>query len=282
LNVVPGRGNEIGDHMTSHEIPSVVSFTGSSAVGRKVARNAAEQLHLPQLELGGNNAHIVTDQADLELAVDAAMLGTFINQGQSCLSINRHLVHESLYDEYADRLAERAADLVIGDPRDPEVTIGPIINDEQFTKITDFIEQTVEAGATIETGGQYENPYVEPTVLTDVTNEMPASCNEHFGPIAPIIPFETDEEAIQLANATDYGLAASVHSEDLGHARDIADQIDVGMVHINDQPANDEPHMPFGGTKQSGLGRFNDRWVLDEYTEPKWISVQREDRQYPL
>ncbi len=281
LNVVPGYGNEIGDHFSGHPTPSVMSFTGSSEVGRRVGQRAVGQFTEPALELGGNNAHVVLSDADLERAVDAGAFGSFTHQGQECISINRHLVHESLYDEYVAALAERAEDLPIGDPREEGVLVGPVVNESQRDKIVGLIEETVEAGATVEAGGDHDDLFVEPTVLSGVTNDMPIAANEHFGPVAPVIPFETDEEAVRLANDTEYGLSGSVHSADVSRARDVADAMETGMVHINDQPLNDEPHVAFGGVGASGMGRYNDEWILDTLTTLKWISVQREPREYP-
>ncbi|WP_049987520.1 aldehyde dehydrogenase family protein [Halobellus rufus] len=280
LNVVTGRGSVAGDRTASHPDCDVVAFTGSTAAGRSVGESAIEHFAFPALELGGNNPHVVLEDADLDQAVAAGTFGSFWNQGQVCISINRHLVHESIYDEYAERLAERASELKIGDPTDDDVVIGPIINEDQRDEMMEYIEQTVEAGGTVLTGGEADGLFVEPTVITDVTNDMAAACNEHFGPVAPIIPFGDDEEAIALANDTEYGLAGSVHSADRGHARDVADQIDVGMMHVNDQPVNVEPHVPFGGVKESGLGRYNGKWIIDEFTETTWTSVQREPREY--
>ncbi|MDJ1434371.1 aldehyde dehydrogenase family protein [Halostagnicola sp. A-GB9-2] len=280
INVVPGHGTVAGDRTASHPDSDVVAFTGSTGAGRLVGENAVNHFALPALELGGNNPHVVLEDADLDAAVDAGTFGSFWHQGQVCISINRHLVHESLYDEYAERLANRAAELPIGDPTDEDTVIGPIINEEQRDEIVEYIEQTIDEGATLEAGGDYDDLFVEPTVLTGVENDMAAACNEHFGPVAPIIPFSTDEEAIEIANATEYGLAGSVHSADRGRARDVGDQIEVGMMHVNDQPVNAEPHTPFGGKKDSGMGRYNGDWIIDEFTEVKWTSVQRESRDY--
>ncbi|WP_440007868.1 aldehyde dehydrogenase family protein [Halomicrococcus sp. SG-WS-1] len=282
LNVVPGSGSDIGDRMASHPELDVMAFTGSTDVGKRVASQAAENLALPAMELGGNNPHVVTEDADLDAAVDSAVFGSFLHQGQVCISINRHLVHEDVYDEYVERLTERAESLPVGDPTDRDNVIGPIINEDQRDQMLDYVETTVESGATLETGGEADGLFVEPTVLSDATNDMAAACNEHFGPIAPVVPFSDDEEAVELANDTEYGLAASVHAGDLGRAHDLADAIDAGMVHINDQPINDEPHVPFGGVKSSGMGRYNGDAILDELTQEKWISVQREKRQYPF
>ncbi|MDJ1431706.1 aldehyde dehydrogenase family protein [Halostagnicola sp. A-GB9-2] len=280
LNVVTGYGDDIGDHFSGHEVPDVISFTGSTEIGRRVATNAVENFHFPALELGGNNAHIVTDDADLELAIEAGAFGSFTHQGQVCISINRHLVHEDVYDDYVAGLAEAADHVPVGDPLEEGSIVGPIINESQFEEMTAYLEETVDSGAVVEAGGDYDFPYVEPTVLSNVTNEMAAACNEHFGPIAPVIPFSSDEEAIELANDTEMGLSGSVHSKDITRARDIAAQMETGMVHINDQPINDDPQAPFGGVKSSGMGRYNDQWIADEFTTTRWISVQHEPREY--
>jgi len=281
LNVVTGYGQDAGAPLSEHPDADVVSFTGSTAVGKEVAKSAVDSLAFPALELGGNNAHVVLESADLDRAVDAGFFGSFMHQGQICISINRHLVHESRYGEYVARIADRAGDLVVGDPMDPETDIGPVINESQRDKIVSFVEESVDRGATVETGGGHEDLFVEPTVLSGVDPEMPAACNEHFGPVVPVIPFGTTDEAVAIANDTDMGLSGSVHGERAA-ARDVAKRIDTGMIHVNDQPINDEPHVPFGGTKHSGLGRYNGEEILEEFTEQKWISVQHEPREYPL
>ncbi len=191
------------------------------------------------------------------------------------------MVHESLYDEYVAGLADRAEQLPIGDPREEGTLVGPVINESQRDKIVGFLEESVANGATVEAGGGHDGLFIEPTVLSGVTGDMPVACNEHFGPVAPVIPFETDEEAIEIVNDTEYGLSGSVHSTDVARARDVADAMETGMVHINDQPLNDEPHVAFGGVGASGLGRYNDEWIMDTLTTLKWISIQREPRKYP-
>ncbi|SDX64583.1 aldehyde dehydrogenase family protein [Halobellus clavatus] len=282
LNVVTGHGSEIGDRVASHPELSAVAFTGSTSVGQRVARNAAEALAFPAMELGGNNPHVVLDDADVDRAVDAGIFGSFMHQGQICISINRHLVHESIYDEYVSRLTDRAAELPVGDPLDAETVVGPIINAAERDSMLSYVEQSLEAGATLELGGDADGLFVEPTVLSGMSNEMAAACNEHFGPVAPVVPFGSDDEAVELANDTEYGLAASVHAGRVQRARDVADRIDAGMVHINDQPINNEPHVPFGGMKASGMGRYNGEWIIDELTETKWTSIQHQPRDYPF
>jgi len=289
LNVVTGWGSEIGDRVASHPESDVVSFTGSTEVGQHVAGLAGQNLAFPAMELGGNNAFVVTDDADLDNAIDAATFGSFIHQGQVCISINRHIVHEDVYDEYVERLTERAQALTTGSAHGADTDVGPIINESQRDQMLRYVEETVEAGATLETGGETveldsvkDSLVVEPTVLSDVTNDMSASCNEHFGPIAPVIPFSDVEEAIELANGTEYGLSGAVHAGDLETAKYIADGMETGNVHIWDQPINDEAHVPFSGIGASGLGEYNSDAFLDEITKTKWISIQHEPRDFPI
>ncbi|NIC00624.1 aldehyde dehydrogenase family protein [Halobacterium sp. R2-5] len=289
LNVVTGRGSEIGDRVASHPESDVVSFTGSTSVGQHVAGLAGENLAVPAMELGGNNAFVVTEDADLDRAVDAATFGSFVHQGQVCISINRHVVHEDVYDEYVEKLTERAEELAVGSAHEGGTVVGPIIDESQRDEMLEYVEETVEAGATLETGGETadidgvdDSLVVEPTVLSDVTNDMAAACNEHFGPIAPVIPFSDVDEAVEIANDTEYGLSGAVHSGDLSVAREIADRMETGNVHINDQPINDEAHVPFSGIGASGVGEYNSDAFLREITETKWISVQHEPREYPF
>ncbi|GCF15175.1 aldehyde dehydrogenase [Haloarcula mannanilytica] len=289
LNVVTGRGSEIGDRVASHPESDVVSFTGSTAVGQHVAGLAGENLAVPAMELGGNNPFVVTSDADVDRAVDAATFGSFVHQGQVCISINRHIVHEDIYDEYVQKLTERAGSLTIGSAHDPQTEVGPIIDESQRDEMLDYVHQTIDAGATLETGGETaaidgveDSLVVKPTVLSGVTNDMAAAANEHFGPIAPVIPFTDVDEAVEIANDTEYGLSGAVHAGDLSVAKDIAARMETGNVHINDQPINDEAHVPFSGIGASGVGEYNSDAFLREITETKWISVQHEPRDYPL
>ncbi len=289
LNVVTGRGSEIGDRVAGHPESDVVAFTGSTPVGRQVAATAGENLAIAAMELGGNNAHIVTADADVEQAVDAAVFGSFVHQGQVCISINRHLVHEDVYDEYVEALTERAESLPVGSAHDPDTVVGPIIDESQRDEMLEYVDETLEQGATLETGGETvpvegveDSLVVAPTVISDTTNDMAAACNEHFGPIAPVIPFSDIDEAVALHNAVDYGLSGSVHAGDVGTGKQIADRLETGMVHVNDQPINDEAHVPFSGTGASGMGGYNAMEILREVTETKWISLQHEPREYPI
>ncbi|MFC7239124.1 aldehyde dehydrogenase family protein [Saliphagus sp. GCM10025317] len=300
LNVVTGSGSEIGDPVVAHPESDVVAFTGSTPVGRGVATTGGENLSVIALELGGNNGHIVTADADLKAAVDSAVFGTFVHQGQVCISINRHIVHEDVYDEYVDRLTDRAESLPVGSAHDSDTVVGPVIDESQRDEMLGYVDETVEAGATLETGGEtvpmdsgdggpdereYETSdslLVAPTVLSGVTNDMAAACNEHFGPIAPVISVSSVDEAIEVHNDTEYGLSGSVHAGDVGTGMQIAERMETGMVHVNDQPVNDEAHVPFSGTKASGVGGYNSTDIMDEMTEKKWISLQHDRREYPF
>ncbi|SFS06884.1 aldehyde dehydrogenase (NAD+) [Halomicrobium zhouii] len=289
VNVVTGRGSDIGDAVAGHPESDVVTFTGSTPVGRGVGATAGENLSTVSLELGGNNGHIVTADADLDAAIDSAVFGSFVHQGQVCISINRHIVHEDVYDEYVERLTERAESLPVGSAHDEETVVAPIISESQRDQMLEYVDESVEEGATVETGGETvpmdgvdDSLLVAPTVLSGMTNEMSAACHEHFGPIAPVIPFSDVDEAVEIHNDTQYGLSGSVHAGDVGTGMQIAERLDTGMVHVGDQPINDEAHVPFSGTKASGVGAFNTTAILDEVTEEKWISLQHERRDYPF
>ena len=280
LNVIVGRGSEIGDDIVTHPAPRLISFTGSTEVGRHIGELAGRGLKKTALELGGNNAFIVLDDANLDQAVDSALFGKFYHQGQICMAVNRIFVHKDIYDEFSERFIKQAEKLKYGNPAEEDTNVGPLINREQVDRILKDIEGSVAQGAKIRLGGQAQGNVLQPTVLTGVTNKMPLAENEIFGPVAILIPFENDEEAIQMANAYPYGLSGSVHSSNLERGTLVAHKIHTGMIHVNDQSVNDEPHMPFGGEKDSGLGRFNGEWVLEEFTTLKWLSVQHTRRNY--
>ena len=241
------------------------------------------------MELGGNSAHVVTADADLDHALDAAAFGSFVHEGQVCISINRHVVHENIYGEYVASLVGRAESLPTGGVPDAETIVGPIIDESQRGELLGYVGETVEAGATLETGGRTvevngvdDSLVVAPTVLSGVTDDMPAAANEHFGPIAPVIPFSDVDEAVEIANDTEYGLSGAVHLGDLATAKEIDDRMETGNVHINDQPINDEAHVPFSGVGASGVGHYNSDAFLSEITETKWASIQHEPREYPF
>jgi aldehyde dehydrogenase (NAD+) len=282
LNCVVGKSSEIGDHFVANETSKLISFTGSTPVGKGIGRIAGEGLKKLALELGGNNAFIILDDADVDRAVDSAIFGRFMHQGQICMSTNRILIHESLYDEFRDKFVQRAKALPYGNPADKRTIIGPLIDSKAVKHALDLVERSVQAGAKLETGGTAEGNVVLPTVLSDVTKEMAIFQEEIFGPAVGLVRFKDDEEALELANGTEFGLSGALHTRDLQRGIQFAKRIETGMIHINDQSVNDEMNTPFGGEKNSGVGRFGGDFILDEMTTVQWISVQVEPRKYPF
>ncbi|GAB1509744.1 benzaldehyde dehydrogenase [Actinophytocola sp. KF-1] len=282
LNVVITEIPAIGDAFVEHPVPRVISFTGSAAVGRHVAEVAVRNFKKPLLELGGNSALIVLADADLDLAVDAAVFSRFTHQGQVCMSANRVLVHRDVFDEFAERYVAKAASLPVGDPRDPETVIGPLINQRQADRLAEQVEQGIAEGARPLLRGEVNGTLFHPTVLTDVTPDMSVMQEEMFGPVACLIPFDTDDEAVAIANDTRFGLSGAIHTRDLDKGVEMAKRVHTGMIHVNDTTIHDEPIVPFGGEKESGLGRMNGDCSLAEFTTLKWISVHRGRRQFPF
>lgn len=280
LNVIVGRGSEIGDAIVEHPVPRLISFTGSTEVGRHIGELAGKHLKKTTLELGGNNVFVVLDDADLDRAVESAVYSKFYHQGQICMSTNRILVASSIHDEFVEKYVARVKELQYGDPSHDRTQVGPLINQSQVERILEDLEKTKAAGATVRVGGEAKDNVIAPTVVTGVTNDMPLAKNEIFGPVAVIIPFDTDEEALEIANSLPYGLSGAVHGSSIERATAFALEVETGMIHINDQSVNDEPHMPFGGEKDSGLGRFNGEWVLEEFSTVQWLSVMHDRRQY--
>lgn len=278
LSVVAGRGSEIGDKLVSHPLSSLISFTGSTEVGRNIGRVAGGMLKEVSLELGGNNVMVVLDDADVESAARAAAFGAFFHQGQVCMALNRIIVADAVYSRFAEAFVSSAKQLKTGNPAEPDTFIGPIINGTQVENIERLVKGTKDAGARILLEGATEGNLVSPWIFGDAANDMPAAANEIFGPVCCLIRSKSEAEAISIANNTEYGLSGSVFSSDLYHGMQVARQIDSGMVHVNDQSINDEPHVMFGGEKSSGIGRFNAQWVVDKFTTEKWISVQTKSR----
>jgi aldehyde dehydrogenase (NAD+) len=278
FNAIAGKGSEIGDSMVNHPVPRIISFTGSTAVGKRIGEVAGGQIKDVSLELGGNNVMIVLADADIGRAAKAAAFGSNFNAGQVCMALNRILVMDSVHDRFVEAFVEETKKLKAGDPRDPQVFIGPIINKGQVKNIEGFIQGSIKAGAKPVLEGKTEGSLVHPWIFTGVSNNMPTSCNEVFGPVCSVIKVKSEAEAIAIANDTEYGLSGSIFTEDRFHGMVLAREIDTGMVHINDQSINDESQVMFGGVKASGIGRFNAQWVVDKFTTDHWISVQREHR----
>jgi acyl-CoA reductase-like NAD-dependent aldehyde dehydrogenase len=271
FNVVIGKSSEIGDAFVTHPIPKLISFTGSTPVGKGIGKLAGENLKKVALELGGNNVFIVLEDADIDLAVAAAAMGKFMHQ-----------VHEKVYEEFCSKFVAHTKGLKVGDPRDEATDIGPLIDDKQVQRIQKDIADSVAQGAKIEFGGQADGAILYPTVLTNVRNDMPIAHNEIFGPVAPLISFKDEQEMLKLANELDFGLSGALHTRNVDRGVQLARQVETGMIHVNDQSVNDEPNAPFGGEHESGLGRFGGEWVMDEMTRVQWVTVQHEPRQYPI
>jgi len=283
LHVLPG-GAEVGEAIVTEPAVRVVSFTGSTAAGRRVGQLAAEHLKRVHLELGGNSALIVLDDADLDRAVSAGAWGSFLHQGQICMTTGRHLVHESVYDEYVGTLAAHADKLPVGDPSAGEVALGPMIDERARDKVHGLVSASLSAGARLAAGGRYEGLFYRPTVLGDVTPSMPAYKEEVFGPVAPVVRFGSLDEAVRLAADTPYGLSLGILTRDVMKGLALAERIPTGIVHINDQTVNDEATVPFGGTGASGTGaRFGGPAAnIAAFTETRWVTVRGEIPHYPL
>lgn len=282
LNVILTDIQEIGDEMLTNRHSSLISFTGSTAVGRHIGEIAGRNLKRVALELGGNSPLVVLSDADVDQAVNAAIFGKFIHQGQICMIINRLIVHQDVYDEFVQKFVERAKEVPYGDPKNPNTIIGPIINEKQLQKALNVIEEAKKEGIKLALEGKREGNVLTPYVFVDVDNSSKLAQTEVFAPIATIIKAQTDEEAIELANDTEYGLSSAIFTSNLAKGEKLALQIDSGMTHINDQTVNDSPNIPFGGNKASGLGRFGNPWIVEEFTVTKWVSIQQEDRKFPF
>jgi aldehyde dehydrogenase (NAD+) len=284
LNVVIGPSSEIGDQFSTHPIPRLISFTGSTRVGRHIGALAmqAPQLKRVALELGGNAPLVVLDDADLEHAVRSAVVGRFLHQGQICMSANRIILHTKIHDEFVDRFTAHVKTLKYGDPNDPSVSIGPIINKKQLDGHITRIEGARRSGARQLLGGHVERQVLPPHIFADVTNDMPIARDEIFGPIAPIIRVRDEEEALTVANQTEYGLSSAVFTRDRERGVRFALRVEAGMTHINDHSVDDTPTGPFGGEKNSGLGRFGGEWILREFTRDHWVTVRHSNGPYPF
>ncbi|MET8677234.1 aldehyde dehydrogenase family protein [Streptomyces sp. NPDC004647] len=282
LNVVITDIAEIGDALIEHPVPKVISFTGSDTVGRHVATVCAANFKHAVLELGGNSAVIVLEDADIDYAVDAAVFSRFVHQGQVCMAANRVLVDRRVEQEFTEKFVAKIKTLKVGDPADPQTHIGPLINSSQADAVSKVVEQTIEAGATALLRGTTEGNLVAPTVLTGLAADSPVLREEIFGPVVLVVPFDGEDEAVRLANDTPYGLSGAVHTGDIERGVRIAQRIETGMIHINDGTVHDEPIVAFGGEKRSGLGRLNGDSMVEAFTTQKWISIQHGRSGFPF
>jgi len=271
----------MGDELIENPLVKGVSFTGSTQVGRSIAAKCGAYLKKCCVELGGKDSLIVRADADMERATQAANFGSFMHQGQICMSVEKVLVQRSIFNEFLEKFVARAARLKVGNTADPENVIGPLINDRQVDRVKSQLEDAIAKGAKVELGGKIEGRFVYPTILTGVTPAMLVYQDETFGPVVPVIPFETDEEAISIANDTEYGLSSGIITADEEKALQMARQLETGMCHVNCSSVNDEPNVPFGGTKASGLGRHGGRWSMETFTDTRWITLERGGRHFP-
>jgi aldehyde dehydrogenase (NAD+) len=284
LNVVtngPGKSGEIGDEFITDRRVRRITFTGSTEVGRELAEKAGRYLKKVTLELGGNDPLIVLKDAEIDYAVNAAAFGRFIHQGQVCMNSKRMIVEKPVASEFIDKFAKKASGLKVGDPRNPDTVIGPLINRTQLNKLKAQVEKAVKDGAKLVCGGRHEGLCYYPTVLANVTENMEIFHQETFGPVASVITVEDAEEAVRVANNSQYGLSSGIMTRDLQKGMEIAERLENGCVHINDSSVHDEAHAPLGGMKDSGWGK-NGMEVLEEFTEVRWVTLQRTQRHFPF
>jgi acyl-CoA reductase-like NAD-dependent aldehyde dehydrogenase len=276
LNIVthaPGEAWPIGNELVENPAVRRINFTGSTATGRKLAEAAGRNLKRVVLELGGYNPLIVLRDADLDYAVDAAAFGAFLHQGQICMSARRIVVERPIANDFVQRLADKTSGLKAGDPKEPDTIIGPLINESAVQTVRERVEDAVSKGAKVIAGGDGEGSVYRATLLADVPEDSDFAKFETFGPVAAIEIVDGEDEAVERANATSYGLASGIITSDADKGLALARRIQAGIVHVNDQPVGDEPQMPFGGVKDSGWGRFGGTAAIDEFTELHWVTV---------
>ncbi len=282
LNVITGSGRTLGDLLIADKRCSYVAITGSTVTGRHVAEQAAKHFKHYYLELGGKNPLIILKDADMEYAVKTTIMSGLMHQGEICMSADRIIVEEPFVDEFAKQLAGFVSHLPTGDPKDPQTFIGPVIHDRQVQDIDAHVKDAIEKGAELLTGGTYEGRVYAPTVLKNITPDMKIYYEETFGPVISIIPVKNVEEALKIANDTQYGLSSGVVTNDYEKAMFLANGIEAGMIHINGGTVDADSVAPFGGVKESGMGREGGRYSWEEFTEVHWITMDIKKQQYPF
>ena len=283
FHVLPGA-IEPASALVEHPAVRVISFTGSTRAGRAVGELGAKHLKRVHLELGGNNAMLVLDDVDVPQAVSAGAWGSFLHQGQVCMTTGRHLVHESIYDEYVERLSATANGIPVGNGATTDAPLGPVIDVGQRDRIHRLVMGSVDAGAKLTAGGTYDGLFYRPTVLADSTPEQPAFAEEVFGPVAPVMKFSSLDEAVDIVNKSEYGLSLAILTKDALRGLALSDRMHSGIVHINDQTVDDEPVIPFGGVGASGTGsRFGGADAnIEAFTETQWVTMQSDIERYPF
>jgi acyl-CoA reductase-like NAD-dependent aldehyde dehydrogenase len=285
LNVVthaPGEAGPIGDELVESPHVRRLNFTGSTETGRKLAEAAGRNLKRIVLELGGYNPLIILADADLDYAVNASAFGAFLHQGQICMSARRIIVERPIAEGFIDRLSAKTAGLKAGDPREHDTIIGPLISEGALETVRGRVADALAKGARVLAGGEASGPCFQATLLTDVPEDSEFARLETFGPVAAVEIVEDADEAVTRANATSYGLASGIITSDGDKGLQLAQRIQAGIVHVNDQPVGDEPQMPFGGVKDSGWGRFGGTAAIDEFTELHWVTVQSGSHPFPF
>jgi acyl-CoA reductase-like NAD-dependent aldehyde dehydrogenase len=279
----PADADQVVEAIIAHPAVRRVNFTGSTPVGRIIAEKAARHLTPALLELGGKAPFVVLDDADIDGAVNAAIFGSFLFQGQICMSTERFVVDEKIADEFVSKFAARAKTLVAGDPlSNPETVVGPMVRPESGTRINGLIDDALSKGADLVVGARADGASMPATIVDHVRPDMAIYDQETFGPITTVVRVSGVEEAVQVANDTEYGLAAAVFGADAGRALQVALRIDAGHVHVNGATVANDAQAPYGGMKNSGYGRFDGRAVINEFTELKWITIEPSDQPYPF
>lgn len=282
LNVLVTDIAEIGDALIEHPVPQVISFTGSDRTGRHVGAVAASHFKRTVLELNGNGALVVLEDADVDYAVDAAIFSRFTFQGQVCMAANRILLDRSIEAEFTEKFVAKVKALRTGDPREPETQLGPVINTFHADALTGVVDQAIADGATALVRGRTRGNLVEPTVLTGFPEGAPMLRQELFGPVVVLVPFDGEDEAVRITNDSPYGLSGAVHTRDVERGVRFAKRIVAGMFHVNDSTIQDDPLVSFGGEKASGVGRLNGDAAVEAFTTQKWISVQHDRTDFRL
>ena len=275
MNIVTGRTAEIGAEITSHPIVRKVTFTGSTPVGKQLMAECAGTVKRTSMELGGNAPFIVFDDADIDAAVQGAMVSKYRNAGQTCVCSNRLIIQSGIYEEFVAKLTEAVKGLKVGNCAEEGIAVGPLIDDKAAKGVLDFIDDAVAKGATVAMGGGRSalgGSFVDPTILTNVTRNMRVFSEEIFGPVAPLFKFETEAEVIEMANDTEFGLAAYFYTRDVGRVYRVSEQLEYGIIGVNEGIISNEM-APFGGMKESGTGREGSKYGMDDYMDIKYVCV---------